>query len=123
MQQLIDLGVDGITTDDPEALRELVPFPAGDFDSNGVVNGADLALWKAGFGASTDARREDGDADGDGDVDGGDFLAWQRQLGGGAPATAVASTPEPAALTLAGIALAIATPRRKRCGMFRPSIH
>jgi hypothetical protein len=42
-----------------------------------------------------------GDADGDQDVDGADFLVWQRQLGGGPPATAASTAvPEPATMVL-----------------------
>ena len=110
MQQLIDLGVDGITTDDPAALRELVPFSPADFNSNGVVDADDLALWKTGFGTSTGTTRADGDADNDGDVDGGDYLVWQQQFTAGTASTSAAATvPEPSAALLAGLALAAAT--------------
>jgi hypothetical protein len=109
MQQLIDLGVDGITTDDPAALRELVPFSPADFNSNGVVDADDLALWKTGFGTSTGATRADGDADNDGDVDGGDYLVWQQQFTAGTASTSAAATvPEPAASLLALLGFASA---------------
>jgi hypothetical protein len=77
----------------------------GDFDANDVVDGADLANWKANLGASGVATHAQGDADGDRDVDGADFLVWQRQLGSGAPASpSTASVPEPATLMLACVA-------------------
>jgi glucose/arabinose dehydrogenase len=67
-----------------------------DFDQNDVVNAADLAIWRTGFGA-TYAMHVQGDADGDFDVDGADFLLWQRQLGSTAPDdSANIPIPEPA---------------------------
>lgn len=117
MQQLIDLGVDGITTDDPEALRALVPWPApSDFNSDGVVDAADLDLWKTGFGKAADAKRGDGDANGDGAVDGADFLVWQRQFSSGSSTAATGVVPEPSTIALlcGGLVPSIATRRRRR---------
>lgn len=114
MQQLIDLGVDGITTDDPEALRELVPWPTpGDFNSDGMVDADDLDLWSAGFGMSSGAKRQNGDADDDGDVDGADFLQWQRVLNSGS-AAGVVPEPSTTALLCFGLAAAIAGAWRGR---------
>jgi T5SS/PEP-CTERM-associated repeat protein len=77
----------------------------GDFDENGTVQSADLALWRAGFGMSGSASHMQGDADGDRDVDGSDFLVWQRQLGLTATALAAAAVvPEPGCACLAAIA-------------------
>jgi hypothetical protein len=52
-----------------------------DFDEDGDVDGADLAVWKAGFGTIGIATNRQGDADGDRNGEGADFLVWQRQLG------------------------------------------
>ena len=71
----------------------------GDFNGDSIVDGADLALWKAGFGTTANATRTQGDADGDLDVDGADFLVWQRQVGSG-PNSTGAAIPEPTALVI-----------------------
>lgn len=87
------------------------PVESGDFNSDGSVNGLDLAIWKSGFGATgTAATKAAGNADGDGDVDGRDFLIWQR---GGSPSAnaAVASVPEPTSFVLLGVASLVAAAR------------
>jgi T5SS/PEP-CTERM-associated repeat protein len=86
-----------------------------DFNHDGMVNSADLAVWKAGFGTPTGATSATGDADGDGDVDGADFILWQHELGAAANSPAAASVPEPAALGLAiASAFAAVCSRRRR---------
>jgi hypothetical protein len=55
-----------------------------------------LVQWRGDFGINALS-----DADNDGDSDGADFLAWQRQLGSGLPASAgVQSVPEPCTAVL-----------------------
>lgn len=80
---------------------------AGDFDHNGKVDQADLAIWQTAFDAGTDQ----GDADGDGDTDGQDFIRWQQTL----RPSAVQPAPEPAtgALAFGGLLALLALPRRR----------
>ncbi len=95
-----------------------------DFDGSGIVDAADLAIWRANFGITDGASVLQGDADGDGDVDGVDFLLLQQQYGGppvpaaGAGALLGLSTtvPEPASglLLAVGAMLALAAVRRRR---------
>lgn len=91
----------------------LAAGPMGaDFDGNGIVDAADLAIWQANFGTTGPLGSLDalGDADSDGDVDGRDFLRIQREFGGPGVEPIVAnlvSVPEPSALVLllsAGVA-------------------
>jgi hypothetical protein len=91
------LGVDNITA------VGTAPIP-GDFNGNQIVDGADLAEWRAEFGSSG------ADADADGDSDGSDFLIWQRQL----TAPPAAAVPEPHAALGMLVLLAIAAPGRIR---------
>jgi hypothetical protein len=93
----------------------VAPLFEADFDADGRVDGADLALWQAGFGRAT-AGRGDGDATSDGVVDGADLLVWQRQNGLGVAAGVVLrATPEPGGIVLALISLgAVVAPRRTR---------
>lgn len=89
---------------DPQAV--FVPPIPGDFNRNGVVDGADLPLWETGYGLQSGATDSDGDANGDGEVDGEDFLIWQQNLGGGTTLSTT-SVPEPTAVVLMNLALSL----------------
>ena len=80
----------------------VAPAFTADFDSDGDVDGADLAQWQGDFGATPDS-----DADDDGDSDGDDFLEWQRQVGSPPSVAASASVPEPAAAALLALAVVL----------------
>lgn len=86
------------------------PSLVADFNRDNAVDGDDLAIWKTGFGATVGVSPTTGDADRNDQIDGADFLVWQREShpGGGA-ATALASVPEGSTLTMALIAMGIAS--------------
>jgi hypothetical protein len=89
----------------PTLHLQALPHLAGDFDENGVVDGADLLFWQRGFGIAPDARKLQGDADGDGDVDGRDFLAWQRGYQTGSGGLGALAVPEPGTFVTVGTIL------------------
>ncbi|BBO31618.1 hypothetical protein PLANPX_1230 [Lacipirellula parvula] len=77
----------------------LVPPPSpADFNMDGFVDSADLAIWSTNMGLVGDATNAQGDANGDLAVDGADLLVWQREFTGPAPVTT--AVPEPATVTL-----------------------
>jgi hypothetical protein len=85
------LGVNSIAGNTPHA---------GDFDSDGDVDGADFVAWQTNFPKPDGATLAQGDADGDGDVDGADFVVWQTNFPF-SPAPGAASVPESPSLLLA----------------------
>ncbi len=82
-----------------------------DFDSNGVVDGADFLAWQRGFGGG--GGLAGGDANNDGVVDAADLSIWQAQFGAGAATIAVAAVPEPSTAALAALAVASLIRRRR----------
>lgn len=95
---------------------EVPAFLAGDFDGNGIVNGADLTIWEDQFGAASGGSSATGDATGDGAVDGRDFLRWQANFGAATGATAATvAIPEPTGGALAAwVGIALLRSRRRR---------
>jgi len=88
------------------------PAFSADFDGSGIVDAADLAIWKMNFGLSP-ATMAQGDANGDGRVDGTDWMIWSRTLGPVPPGVPVTSpVPEPGAAVL--LLMALAGWRRRR---------
>jgi hypothetical protein len=86
-------------------------FVAAFFNTDGAVDGSDLAAWQSNFELPSGAMKSHGDADADGDVDGADFLAWQRQLSGANDTVSTAAVPEANSILLAAFSLSAATIR------------
>lgn len=93
---------------------EISVIAAGDFDEDGDVDNADLAIWNGGFGSSS-ATRSQGDSNGDGLVSSADFFAWQRTFGMSATLlSAVSTVPEPSTGLLLTLGLIATAGRRRR---------
>lgn len=119
--RLWDIGYAGNSVTVTATPFAVTPFGA-DFNGDGIVNAADLAIWSANYGLEGPAGFLDtlGDADGDGDVDGADFLKIQKDLGGPPSIlAAIATVPEPSALLLALSALVFGTGRRRSIAAWR----
>ena len=115
MQQLIDLGVDGITTNNPATLLQLAiqSSRTADLNNDSFVNAADWLLYNSGRGVdmtglSLEQAYQMGDVDGDLDNDIADFVWFKTKFevanGDGSLARMVA-VPEPTtgALLLLGL--------------------
>jgi hypothetical protein len=72
--------------------------PAGDYNGDGHVDGADLTVFKSQFGVTPVPATPNADGDGNGAVDGNDFLVWQRAVGASSGGTA--AVPEPATVMM-----------------------
>jgi hypothetical protein len=109
-----DFDLDFVAWNPAGSIADLLTAPTedADFDDDTDVDDVDFAAWQSGFGLDTGATHAGGDANGDGAVDGRDFAIWQRQFNDAAPP--IGAVPEPAALTLAGLALAPLAARARR---------
>ena len=109
-------------------VRSIGSASGPDFNGDGVVNGLDLAIWKAHVGITMGATVLDGDANGDGKVDGQDFLLWQLHLGpypgaGAGSGASLQAVPEPTglALLLVGALFSAANPQESCFAIALPS--
>jgi hypothetical protein len=91
---------------------DLSPLGNGDYNGDSRVDGADFLMWQTALGtAVTPGTGADGN--GNGVVDAADLAVWQNNFGAGAAASNFATIPEPHALglTLLGVAVLLASRR------------
>jgi hypothetical protein len=103
---------------------------SADFDGDGDADGADFLIWQRGQGIASGATKAQGDATGDGAVNNLDLVAWKSQFGaaafGGAGVLqtgfvryvtgSVAGVPEPSAVVLVGMGIAILAGMARKSG-------
>ncbi len=99
----------GITNLQDNVFFAATPGLAGDFNFDGVVDGADYTVWRNALGASV-APFQGADATGDGLVTLDDYAVWKSNFGmslGAGAASSSPAVPEPASVVLLlGITLA-----------------
>ena len=79
--------------------------PLGDYDADGDVDQGDYGIWLLEFGSETILAGSGADGNFDGVIDAADYTVWRDAF---IAATNSRSVPEPATLSLMGIAAAIA---------------
>jgi hypothetical protein len=79
---------------------------AGDFNSNGVVDAADYAVWRKEKSFQTSSFA---DANGDGVANAADYVIWRANFGKARTGIAAALVPEPMACQCGGVVLVFLT--------------
>lgn len=98
----------------PPAVVAGVP---GDYNANGIVDGADYVVWRKNNGLTGGATTVQGDGTGDGNVNAADYTYWRTRFGntsGSGSSLGGAAVPEPAAAVLLLMGSAICWPKRAR---------
>ena len=73
--------------------------PAGDYNADGVADGADFLLWQRTLGTAATPAGSGADGNGNGNVDADDLAVWRDHFGETAPSP-IAAVPEPSTLAL-----------------------
>jgi hypothetical protein len=91
--------------------------PAGDFNSDGLIDAGDYTVWRDAAGTAVTAW-SGADGNGDGMVDGADYDVWKQNFGKSIPnlsgSGSGSAVPEPSALLLMALSLVVAVARRPR---------
>lgn len=74
--------------------------PAGDYNADGVVDGADFLVWQRTLGTPATPAGSGADGNGNGNIDADDLIVWRDHFGQTSP-TPIAAVPEPSTLALA----------------------
>lgn len=93
------------------------PRVPGDYNGNGVVDGADYVVWRKNKGITSGATFAQGDGDQDGDVDDDDYNFWRARFGntsGSGSALGSSAVPESASVSLLLVAVLALALRRAR---------
>ncbi|MEM6328611.1 MAG: dockerin type I domain-containing protein [Planctomycetota bacterium] len=103
---------------DADATLTVTLVQPGDYNGDGVVDGADYAVWRGNLGAETSTPFTPGDGNGDGRVNQADLAIWRQAFGAGAAAVGVLAVPEPRAAGLLAVVGGFAAGRgfRRRNG-------
>lgn len=92
--------------------------PAGDYNGDGTVDGADFLVWQRNLDTAVLPAGTGADGNANGSVDAGDLTVWKDHFGttGASP---IAAVPEPEALLLAAAGIAALLNVRGVCSSFR----
>jgi hypothetical protein len=92
--------------------------PAGDYNGDGTVDGADYNTWRASYGTETVLHGTGADGNFDGVVDAVDYTVWRNTVtaegAGGLASPLPFAVPEPGALALVATVAALGIPRVRR---------
>ncbi len=120
---LLDVDGNGLVelSDAEQFVTRLVRTSPGDYNLDGVVDGADYTVWRDGLTAIA------ADGDFDGDTDAADYEVWRANFGKSLTPLTLASppqssiaAPEPASVTALLSAAFLLTARRSKAGRVLP---